>query len=197
MNSRKQILAAIRNHEISAVELPSLQHDWIRFQDVSAQFSEAVAGVGGEVVPCSRMSEVSGHLRNNPRFNDAVQIYSDLSELDVGNVAMEDIDDPHKLADLDFAVFRGHFGVAENGAVWLTAETLRHRVAYFVSQHLAIVIRANEIVNNMHEAYERLQFTDPDFGLFMSGPSKTADIEQSLVIGAHGARSLTVFTVEI
>jgi L-lactate dehydrogenase complex protein LldG len=44
----------------------------------------------------------------------------------------------------------------------------------------------------MHAAYEELGKVKSSFGLFLSGPSKTADIEQSLVIGAHGARSLTV-----
>jgi L-lactate dehydrogenase complex protein LldG len=57
------------------------------------------------------------------------------------------------------------------------------------------VIPAAEILDNMHQAYERLAFDKPGFGAFISGPSKTADIEQSLVIGAHGPRSLTVFCI--
>ena len=88
---------------------------------------------------------------------------------------------------------RGEFAVAENGAVWLTDARLKHRATLFITQHLALVVPRNEIVNNMHEAYQRLQFSGRGYGLFLSGPSKTADIEQSLVIGAHGARSLTVF----
>lgn len=82
------------------------------------------------------------------------------------------------------------FGVAENGAIWLTEENLPHRVAPFICQHLVIFVA--DIVPTMHQAYERLGDLKSGFGLFLAGPSKTADIEQSLVVGAHGARSLTV-----
>ena len=111
-------------------------------------------------------------------------------------VDLNAIDDPHALENVDFAVLHGHFGVAENAAIWVTDDTLKHRVLYFIPQRLAIVIPASEIVNNMHEAYGRLQVGKHAFAGFISGPSKTADIEQSLVIGAHGARALTVFAVD-
>ncbi|MDU0807759.1 LutC/YkgG family protein [Aquirufa regiilacus] len=94
------------------------------------------------------------------------------------------------LAEIEVLEIDGAFGVAENGAIWLTEEALPHRVAPFICQHL--VIHVSKIVPNMHAAYEELKKPSSSFGLFLAGPSKTADIEQSLVIGAHGARSLTV-----
>jgi L-lactate dehydrogenase complex protein LldG len=105
------------------------------------------------------------------------------------------VEDPHQLESVDFAILPGRFAVAENGAVWVTDEGVKQRVIFFIVQHLALVVPASEIVHNMHQAYERLAFARPGFGAFISGPSKTADIEQSLVIGAHGPRSLTVFCV--
>ncbi|MCU0983250.1 MAG: LUD domain-containing protein, partial [Pirellulaceae bacterium] len=71
-----------------------------------------------------------------------------------------------------------------------------HRVLFFIVQHLVLIVPADRVLHNLHEAYGQLRFDRPEFGLFISGPSKTADIEQSLVIGAHGARSLTVFLLE-
>jgi L-lactate dehydrogenase complex protein LldG len=94
------------------------------------------------------------------------------------------------LAEVEVLEIDGEFGVAENGAIWLTEEAMPHRVAPFICQHL--VINVKKIVPHMHAAYVELGKVKSGFGLFLAGPSKTADIEQSLVIGAHGARSLTI-----
>ncbi|MNW08326.1 Lactate utilization protein C [compost metagenome] len=45
----------------------------------------------------------------------------------------------------------------------------------------------------MHEAYQKIADSVYGFGTFIAGPSKTADIEQSLVLGAHGPKNMTVF----
>jgi L-lactate dehydrogenase complex protein LldG len=105
------------------------------------------------------------------------------------------VTDPHDLEVLDFCVAPGVFGVAENAAVWITQDTVPHRAALFIAQHLVLVVPNREIVHNMHEAYARIDPEQVSFGIFISGPSKTADIEQSLVIGAHGPRSLTAVLV--
>jgi L-lactate dehydrogenase complex protein LldG len=63
----------------------------------------------------------------------------------------------------------------------------------FITQHLIIILEKTQLVWNMHQAYQKLEkLNNNGFGVFISGPSKTADIEQSLVIGAHGSRSLIV-----
>ena len=112
-----------------------------------------------------------------------------------GSVAIETISDPHQLFDIDFAILPGEIAVAENAAVWVSDARVKHRVIFFLCQHLALVVQRKDLVHNLHEAYERLNVTASPFGGFIAGPSKTADIEQSLVIGAHGPRSMTVFIV--
>ena len=121
---------------------------------------------------------------------------STVEGLGLPTVNLDEIDDPHNVENVDFAVLAGEFAVAENGSVWVTDEGLKHRVLHFITQHLALIVPARNVVNNMHEAYQQLSFEGRRFGTFISGPSKTADIEQSLVIGAHGPRSHVVFLVD-
>src|SRR5262249_40998723 len=129
-------------------------------------------------------------------YATARQVVSLVPGVGKGNVDLDQVEDAHQLESVDFAILAGRFAVAENGAVWGIDEGVKQRGIFFIVQHLALVVPASEIVDNMHQAYERLAFARPGFGAFISGPSKTADIEQSLVIGAHGPRSLTVFCVE-
>ena len=196
MESKKKILAAIRNQPVEAVEYPGTEGPWIEYTDARAQFIATLEGIGGACHIASNISEVNARLEELPEFNDGPQIYSALPGIERANVDLAAIDDPHDLQDIDFAVFPGELAVAENGAVWVTDEHVRHKVTYFITQHLALVVPANKLLHNMHQAYEQIRFTAGQFGVFIAGPSKTADIEQSLVIGAHGARSLQVFLVE-
>jgi L-lactate dehydrogenase complex protein LldG len=112
-----------------------------------------------------------------------------------GNVDLAAVTDPHALEGLGLAVIPGAFAVAENGAVFVSGAVLKPRAAFVVAEHLALVVASGDVVADMHDAYRRVSFPGADFGTFIAGPSKTADIEQALVIGAHGARSLTVFLV--
>jgi L-lactate dehydrogenase complex protein LldG len=86
--------------------------------------------------------------------------------------------------------------VAENGAVWLSDEVMGQRVIPYICQHLGVVVRAESIVPTLHEAYDIIGEGTYGFGGFIAGPSKTADIEQALVLGAHGPLSMAVFILE-
>lgn len=89
------------------------------------------------------------------------------------------------------AVVDGRIGVCENGAVWVQQD-VEQRAVYFISEALILLLDRKNLVNNMHEAYQKIDTGEYGYGVFISGPSKTADIEQALVMGAHGARELTV-----
>ncbi len=100
---------------------------------------------------------------------------------------------PRDIHPLDLAIIKGVFGVVENGAIWVDTRLLPHRIIPFIAEHLVIVLSQNSIVGDMHDAYQKLEILPKsDFGVFIAGPSKTADIEQCLVIGAQGPRSLLV-----
>ncbi|MBS1668210.1 MAG: LUD domain-containing protein [Bacteroidetes bacterium] len=103
--------------------------------------------------------------------------------------------DARSLESLDVAIIEGRLGVAENGAIWLTETNMLNRLLPFICKHLVLVIDAENIVADMHEAYKKIRIDEDGYGVFISGPSKTADIEQSLVIGAHGPLTLTVYII--
>ncbi len=192
MSSKLKILKAIREQVVAASELPGLDGAWIRYDDALAQFQRMVQSVGGRCLRVSRLADVGPALESVPHFSAEAQVVSNVEGVKA-SIDLDQVEDPHQLEFIDWAVMRAEFGVAENGAVWLTDAGVKHRAIYFIVQHLALVLPTDQIVHNMHEAYERLTVDGSSLGLFMAGPSKTADIEQSLVIGAHGPRSLTVF----
>ncbi len=196
MSSRASILAALRAATPPAVELPALPTQGQRFDDPIAQFAQSLAGVGGRCERVPSTESLRAAVAALPVVAQAKKVASEVPEAHPGNVALGAIDDPHLLADVDVAIIRGQFAVAENGAVWVPAKGLGRRQALpFITQHLILVVDPLDVVHTLHEAYARLRFEGPGFGLFISGPSKTADIELALVIGAHGARSTVVFLV--
>lgn len=192
--SRQTILDRIRTRPlVSPDAIPVDDSRLTTFEDPLAKFVEMLAAVGGESHVVENASEVAEVLHQIPAFRDARRVASVVPEIAPGNVDLRMVDDPHALATLDWTIARGEFTVAENGAIWVDGTSLPHRVALFIAQFLAIVVSRQQIVSNMHQAYRRLEQPLPRFGVFVSGPSKTADIEQSLVLGAHGCRKLQVF----
>ncbi len=197
-SSRESILSKIRAALLQSSPLPELDvvGPWQTFDDPEARFAEVLKFVGGQTVHVATIADADAHLRTlEPWIKGKVRCTM-VPGIGDTTFDLDHVSDPHALENVDFAVLRGHFCVAENGAIWVTDDNIKHRVLYFIPQHISLVVRASEIVNNMHEAYARITIGEHRFAGFISGPSKTADIEQSLVIGAHGARSLTVYLVD-
>jgi L-lactate dehydrogenase complex protein LldG len=196
--SRENIFRRLRAVLPESVPLPDLPATgpWQCFDDPVARFREVLTSVGGHLMTVPSLAAADQELRSMNEWKSAAVRCSVVAGVGDSSIDLNHIDDPHQLENVGFAVLSGHFGVAENAAIWVTDDTVRHRVLYFIPQHLAIVVPAGQIVHNMHEAYTRINPAKHRFSGFISGPSKTADIEQSLVIGAHGARSLVVFLVD-
>ena len=194
MTSKEQILQSIRtNNVVADTSLPSYSNFGLKFEDPYAQFSTMLESVGGKALFIKKEELDKTILKLYP---DEKQIATNVEEFTLGNFISNDQDDPHKLENIDLAVVKGNFAVAENGAVWLKNPENRHRSLYFIAQNIVLVVNKNDILNNMHEAYEQISFENSTYGVFVSGPSKTADIEQSLVIGAHGPKSGYVIFVD-
>lgn len=196
-NTRDNLLRTLRRQMVPQAELPEVvDGPWIKFDQPLDKLAEVLQFVGGSCTRVENVEQIAAALKQYPQFAAAKRIYSAVDGLP-GNVDLNAVDDPHDLENLDFVIYPGQFAVAENAAVWVTDEKLKHRVVFFITQYLVLVVSARDVLHNMHEAYARIYDgqapRDPTFGLFLSGPSKTADIEQSLVIGAHGCRQMQLF----
>ncbi|MFV7789357.1 LutC/YkgG family protein [Aliarcobacter lanthieri] len=187
MTSKEKILNSIKeNNLVKDVKLPSYDNFGIKFEDKFETFSNMLESVGGKALRVSK-EELDETIKE--LYPEEKTIVSNIDFCKLGNFNSNDFENAKDLKDVDLAIVKGNFAVAENGAIWMKNEENRHRALYFIAQNIVIVINEDEIVNNMHEAYEKINFEKSGFGVFISGPSKTADIEQSLVIGAHGPKS--------
>ena len=194
MTSKELILGKIRkNNVVPKVDLPEYDNFGITYEDKFEQFSKIIKTVGGDAISTTKekLDEVILSLYKEEKI-----IVSNVAESKLGNFIANDEEDAHNLKDIDLAIVKGEFAVAENGAVWLKNNDNRHRSLYFIAQNIVIVVKKSDILNNMHEAYRLISFEDSGYGVFVSGPSKTADIEQSLVIGAHGPKSGYVIFID-
>mgnify|MGYP002348152807 FL=1 len=187
MTSKELILESIRkNNIVKDVKLPTYNNFGIKFEDKFQTFSTMIESVGGKALVIDK-ADLDKTIKE--LYPDEKQIASNVEFCSLGNFDQNSFDDVHDLRDIDLAIVKGNFAVAENGAIWMKNEENRHRALYFIAQNIVIVIDEKDILNNMHEAYEKINFENVGYGVFISGPSKTADIEQSLVIGAHGPKS--------
>jgi len=195
MNSRDEILSALRRNAPPPSPLPEAPAA-ITYPDPEAQFAETFTSVGGTFFRAANLSALNAELRKLELYARARKIVSLVPGVATSSVDVSAMQRPHELEGVDLAIIRGEFGVAENGAVWVPGSSLGpHRAIFVIAEHLVLILPAGQIVHTMQHAYDRIGFERPGFGLFISGPSKTADIEQSLVIGAQGPRSCTLFLV--
>jgi L-lactate dehydrogenase complex protein LldG len=196
MVARERILAELRRNAQPGAPRPALDGVGARFPDLAARFAEGVTSVGGTLVRVPDLAAADISLWALPIHREARRVVSLVPGVGKPTLDAAAVKDPHQLEGLDLVVLPGALAVAENGAIWIEGARLPHHALVVIPEHLAVVVAVGDLVPDLHAAYARLDLAGrPRWGLFLAGPSKTADIEQSLVIGAHGARSLTVLLV--
>lgn len=194
MNSRESILAAVKQNQPPLSPLPDISMFEVSEVDIAAKYTDIFTGIGGQVFRLSRLDVIKEIMPEH--FDISKRVVTTLQELsDIAELISVDAD-PHSYEDVELAIIKARFAVAENGAVWLTEDVMGQRIIPYICQHLAVVVFESSLVSTMHDAYAKIASEDYGFGGFIGGPSKTADIEQALVLGAHGPLSMTVFLIK-
>ena len=194
MSSKEDILKRYRANIRQRYDMPDLSDiRGITYPDPLLQFMQMTKNVGGNAIEVSKDADINQLIRE--LYPDAKEIASNLPEITIATRNPDEVGRARDLNGTDVGVVRGLFGVAENGCVWIPQQ-MKEKAVCFISENLVILLPKSQIVNNMHEAYRRIEFNDYGYGTFISGPSKTADIAQVLVMGAQAARSATVLLVD-
>jgi L-lactate dehydrogenase complex protein LldG len=194
MSSRDDILASIRQN-LPRVDRPL--PDVPLFDDsppasLLAAFKDNLHRMGGVFLDPPASGVPLAPVR--AKIADAKIVCSTVPEI-AGNRDIAGVSTPQDLADVDFAIVRASFAVAETGSVLLSDADLHINAVAYLAQHLIVLLDPADIVINLHHAFRRPEFRDRHYGSFHTGPSATADIEGVLIHGAQGVRSLLVLPV--
>jgi L-lactate dehydrogenase complex protein LldG len=194
MTSRDDMLASIRAN-LPRVDRPL--PDVPQFDDnppasLLAAFKDSLHRMGGVFLDPPASGDVLAPVR--AKIASAKIVCSTVPEI-AGNRDIASVSMPQDLADVDFAIVRAAFGVAETGSVLLSDADLQVNAVAYLAQHLIVLLDPAGIVVNLHHAYRRPEFRDRHYASFHTGPSATADIEGVLIHGAQGVRSLSVLPI--
>lgn len=196
MSTKEEILSRYRsNMKVEGqYDMPDLDAlKGVEYPDVLAQFVSMSKTVGGKVVELKEGDDVNEVVKN--LYPEAKVFASNLPEINFAQRNPDTVAEAQDLNGTDVGIVRGEIGVAENGCIWIP-QTMKERAVCFISEYLVILLSRKNVVSNMHQAYSRIKFTDYGYGSFISGPSKTADIAQALVMGAQAARGVTVILTD-
>ena len=189
MSSREKILGAVKKNQPGLI--PLSEKNFVSGVPGSVQqFEATLKAIGAQVFFITDGEDIISYIEN--LFPEAKRLVSSVTSIEKHFINDHKNVVHNTLQDVDVSVIKAQFGVAENGAVWVTEDDLKIRVLPFICEHLVAIVDSRDILSNMHEAYERVGSMDYGFAAFIAGPSKTADIEQSLVLGAHGPKSMSV-----
>lgn len=192
MNSTKEhILEAIKNNIPEGEHLyPVIPVFPVSQKPILDEFKENLLIAAGTWYDVRNDSEALGIIK---KLHPAAKVICSAAPEIKGNKDLSQISSPHDLNDVDVGIVRAQFGVSETGMIWVTEKDLIINALGVLSQHLIILLKPEQLVRDMYEAYSRINLQEDNYGCFMLGPSATADIGAYMVRGAQGARSLTVF----
>ncbi len=194
MASKEDILKKYRANVREKFDMPDLSDiKATTYPDPLLQFMNMTKSVGGNAIEVEKGRDINELIKE--LYPDAKEIASNLPEITIATRNPDEVGRARDLNGTDVGIIRGSFGVAENACVWIPQQ-MKEKAVCFISENLVILLDKKQIVNNMHEAYRRIEFNDYGYGSFISGPSKTADIAQVLVMGAQAARSATVLLID-
>ncbi|MDY6206290.1 MAG: LUD domain-containing protein [Prevotella sp.] len=190
---KEELFEKLRKNTKQQFDMPDLSIKAVKYPDTLEHFIKTSEMVGGKVKRVKKDDDLNAVIKE--LYPEAKVFASDVEGITIASLNPDTVAEATELNGTDVAILQGIVGVAENGCIWVP-QTMKEKAVMFISENLVILIDKDKIVDNMHEGYKLVKVPEMGFGCWISGPSKTADIEQALVMGAQAARGVTVLIVE-
>jgi L-lactate dehydrogenase complex protein LldG len=192
MNSdqvRNTIIDSVRKSQPASRPMPQIPHFGIdNAIDLVELFTQGVVRMAGTVIR-DAVPDLDDFVRN--RFPDAKVFCSAVPECK-GTIRPKELAHWSEASKIDASIVRSPLGVAETGSVLLSDVELQINTIAFLSHDLVVLLDPNQIVHNIHNAYQHPYFKARPYSLLMTGPSGSGDIGGVTVHPAQGVKTLTV-----
>ncbi len=206
-NPKENILKKIRKalSESTPIPFPLSEGNSMVFNpqsvELDVQFAEEFSKLQGKFVFCMDEPEMIARLLHLLKANQWTKVYCTEKNLQkLFTIGSFSLDPEQTLKDCDVSITSCESLVARTGTVVMSAAQANGRTAsVYAPVHICIAY-SNQLVYDLRDALQNIKdkYVDalPSLITFASGPSRTADIEKTLVVGVHGPKEVYVFLVD-
>ncbi len=207
ITSREKVLKNIREALIISAKAPFNEPDQdTRFFKQSAEiaeirFAETFKDNGGKFIYCANEKEYIKNLNTVMKTYCLPEVFCNdndlINTLEKHNIPY--ISDHKKLEASDCTLTPCEYLIARTGTIMISAQNKKIMRTYFTSPFHLVFAHTSQIADDISDALKNLKAKYekiPHFITFITGPSRTADIEKTLVMGAHGPRELILFLID-
>ncbi len=180
MTSREKILQSVRANLPPQEERPPEWESSNSWSDLKDRFAFCLDAIGGVTRFFTSRADAVAEMDNI----ESEGVVRDL----IRGFHLEELPE-----EPEVTMVEARLAIAENGAIFVTDKEVPERNHLFLGQKLIALVPQSGLISDMHEAYDKIRLTDTGFGIFIAGPSATADIAQILVRGAHGPSQMEVW----
>ncbi|MCY4619867.1 MAG: LUD domain-containing protein [Chloroflexi bacterium] len=158
----------------------------------AAQFAEGLHAAQGEFRRCDSWDDLWAFATS---LGDDSPVVSPAAYEQLQRGQLPDDSDPlRSIADRPVGIAVAQLAIAETGSVLLIEPSTIDRAVSLLTRHLIVAVQETDILDELAEGFAWLaqQPRAAAYATFVTGPSRTADIERSLTIGVQGPSRLTV-----
>jgi L-lactate dehydrogenase complex protein LldG len=203
-SSKEKILKKIREALSNPVPLPFPKSDGRSnvfqpsAQELEILFAEEFTKLLGKFAFCMNEEDAKNQLKSLLIHKKWKHIYC--AEKELSKFFSDTEVNQSTLADCDASVTSCHYLIARTGAICLSSALPEGRTAsVYAPVHICIAY-VDQLVFDTRDALKQLKETYgnklPSFITFAAGPSRTSDIEKTLVVGIHGPKEVYVFLID-